>query len=445
MSYHSPSHRSDGLSLVVEEEGLGEEYVVPGSFPWSSSPAPSLVSPSLTSSPSHTLLPASPTLSMGSSGTVSLAAEGPSLATLRDSLLEQREQIIVPSDSHAATNRMRIRHGGEVPQDITEIREHLHTIETRLEILLNRQREIEKESITDRRHENTSDWTTRAEVESVSESSTSTDLESLRRRWSDLARGARIHAPAAQPAEPFSEFLGIPSPPGITGVQSPPPIMPFFIVSRDVRRVYTALRPEGRLLDVDAIRTRTAPVGSIIPQGACRRTHFSEGVYRAFLFLPRLCRRATDVYRAREARFQLGLPPIADDLLIESTALPTTNANWNLETLGDSVLKLITTVRITNKCPHRHEGQLSQLRQSSMSNRALLARATEIERFLTSEGQNVHVWRYTVPEGEDVLSHMLNSYHAVQRSFPRRSLQDCMEATLGAAFLTGGIELNIVP
>ncbi|KAI5990764.1 hypothetical protein EDD15DRAFT_2451115 [Pisolithus albus] len=174
-----------------------------------------------------------------------------------------------------------------------------------------------------------------------------------------------------------------------------------------------------------AIRTRTAPVGSIIPQGACRRTHFSEGVYRAFLFLPRLCRRATDVYRAREARFQLGLPPIADDLLIESTALPTTNANWNLETLGDSVLKLITT--------------------SSMSNRALLARATEIERFLTSEGQNVHVWRYTVPEGEDVLSHMLNSYHAVQRSFPRRSLQDCMEATLGAAFLTGGIELNIVP
>ncbi|KAI5999539.1 hypothetical protein EDD15DRAFT_2193602 [Pisolithus albus] len=118
---------------------------------------------------------------------------------------------------------------------------------------------------------------------------------------------------------------------------------------------------------------------------------------------------------AHEARFQLGLPPIADDLLIKSTALPTTNANWNLETLGDSVLKLITT--------------------SSMSNRALLARATEIERFLTSEGQNVHVWRYTVPEGEDVLSHMLNSYHAVQRSFPRRSLQDCMEATLGAAFL----------
>ncbi|KAI6020217.1 hypothetical protein PISMIDRAFT_201486 [Pisolithus microcarpus 441] len=229
MSYLSPSHRSDGLSLVVEEEGLGEEYVVPGSFPWSSSPSPSLVSSSLTSSSSHTPPSAPHTLSMGSSGTVSLAAEGPSLATLRDPLLKQREQINVLSDSQAATNRMldRIQHGGEVPQDITEIREHLHTIQTRLEILLDRQREVEKESITDRRHENISGWTMRAEVESVSESSTSTDLDSLRRRWSDLARGVRIQAPAAQPAEPSLEFPGIPLPLGITGVQPPPPIIPF--------------------------------------------------------------------------------------------------------------------------------------------------------------------------------------------------------------------------
>ncbi|KAI6020826.1 ribonuclease III domain-containing protein [Pisolithus microcarpus] len=154
-----------------------------------------------------------------------------------------------------------------------------------------------------------------------------------------------------------------------------------------------------------------------------------------------------DIYCACEARFQLGLPPIADDLLIESTALPTTNANWNnqrLEMLGDSVLKLITTVHIMNKYPHCHEGQLSQLRQSSVLNRTLLTHTTEIglERFLTSEGQNVHVWQYTVPEGEDVLSHMLNSYHAVQRLFPCRSLQDCMEATLGAVFLTDLINLE---
>ncbi|KIJ63284.1 hypothetical protein HYDPIDRAFT_113252 [Hydnomerulius pinastri MD-312] len=207
-------------------------------------------------------------------------------------------------------------------------------------------------------------------------------------------------------------------------------------------------RPMNRLLDVDKCRRQTAPIGSLVPQGACRRTHFSELVYRAFLFLPRICRRATDLYRAREERFQLGLPPIADDLLIEGSTLPTTNASWNnqrLETLGDSVLKLTSTVHIMNKYPHRHEGQLSQLRQSSISNRTLLARAKEIclERFLTSEAQSLHGWRYTIPEGSDVVDFLTQAKHTVRREYPRRSLQDCMEATLGASFLTGGIEMAL--
>ncbi|KAL4065225.1 hypothetical protein V8B97DRAFT_1946194 [Scleroderma yunnanense] len=207
-------------------------------------------------------------------------------------------------------------------------------------------------------------------------------------------------------------------------------------------------RPMTRLLDVDKHRKHSASIVSLVPMGACRRTHFPVNMCTAFLFLARICRRATDIYRAREARFELGLPPVMDDLLVESSTLPTTNAKWNnqrLETLGDSVLKLITTVHVMNKYPHRHEGQLSQLRQSSVSNRTLLARAKEIglERFLTCEGQNVHIWRYTIPQQADVSLHMLHSFHSVQRAFPRRSLQDCMEATLGAAFLTGGIEVSL--
>ena len=207
-------------------------------------------------------------------------------------------------------------------------------------------------------------------------------------------------------------------------------------------------RPASRYQDIDKYKRHTAPAGSIAPQGACRVVHFSRPVYRAFLFLPRICRRATDVYRAREERLQLGLPPIDDDLLIEGSTLPTTNATWNnqrLETLGDSVLKLTSTVHIMNKFPHRHEGQLSQLRQSSISNRTLLARAKEIglERFLTSEAQSLHVWRYTIPEDSDVVDCLTQAKHTVRREYPRRSLQDCMEATLGAAFLTGGIDMAL--
>lgn len=207
-------------------------------------------------------------------------------------------------------------------------------------------------------------------------------------------------------------------------------------------------RPTARLLDIDRHRKPNVFSLSLAPLGACRRLHISEDVRRACFLFPQICRRATDLYRAREERFQLGLPPILDDLLIESSTLPTTNAKWNnqrLETLGDSVLKLTATVHIMNKYPHRHEGQLSQLRQSSVSNRTLLARALEIglERFLTSEAQNVHVWRYTIAENADLLSILMRSCHSVRRNFPRRSLQDCMEATLGAAFFTGGIEMAL--
>ncbi|KAG9318230.1 hypothetical protein JVU11DRAFT_311 [Chiua virens] len=207
-------------------------------------------------------------------------------------------------------------------------------------------------------------------------------------------------------------------------------------------------RPASRHQPVDKYKRHTAPVGSIVPRDACRVVHLSQRVYRAFIFLPRICRRATDLYRAREERVQLGLPPMDDDLLIEGSTLPTTNATWNnqrLETLGDSVLKLTSTVHIMNKFPHRHEGQLSQLRQSSISNRTLLARAKEIglERFLTSEAQSLHVWRYTIPEGSDVVDCLMQAKHTVRREYPRRSLQDCMEATLGAAFLTGGIDMAL--
>jgi len=203
-------------------------------------------------------------------------------------------------------------------------------------------------------------------------------------------------------------------------------------------------RPMHRLQDIDKYKRHLARPGTIVPQGACRRMHFSERMYHTFLFLPRICRRATDLFRAQQVRFQLGLPAIAPDLLVEASALPTTSATWNnqrLETLGDSVLKLAVTVHVMNKYPHRHEGQLSQLRQTSVSNRTLLARALEVglERYLTSEGQSIQVWRHTVAEDSDRLDPFDFARRQVHRAYPRRSLQDCMEAILGAAFLYGGI------
>lgn len=184
----------------------------------------------------------------------------------------------------------------------------------------------------------------------------------------------------------------------------------------------------------------------LAPQGSCRWIDLPEDMYRLFHMLPRILHRVTDVYRARQERLELGLPPISDDWLVEASTLPTTDAGFNnqrLETLGDAVLKLAVTVHVFNKYPFRHEGQLSVLRQSSISNRTLLARAKEVglEQFLTSEAQSVHIWRYTGVKDAD--PYTSGAAHYAQRQFPRRSLQDCMEATLGAAYMTGSMNMAL--
>ncbi|THG95342.1 hypothetical protein EW026_g6294 [Hermanssonia centrifuga] len=184
----------------------------------------------------------------------------------------------------------------------------------------------------------------------------------------------------------------------------------------------------------------------IYPLGLCRWAHLSEDVYHTFHILPELCHRITDLYRARTIRLELGLPPIADDILIQALTLPSANAGFNnqrLETLGDAVLKLSTVVHLFNRFPHRHEGQLDVLRRNSVSNRTLLARAKEIrlEQYLTSEPQTMRIWRYVLPADSDLSVQLPSRY--VFRRIPKRSLQDCMEATLGAGFVTGGISMAL--
>ncbi|TRM59881.1 hypothetical protein BD626DRAFT_606328 [Schizophyllum amplum] len=192
--------------------------------------------------------------------------------------------------------------------------------------------------------------------------------------------------------------------------------------------------------DVDCHRTSDVPDGILLPQGCTKWTDMSEDMVNALEVLPPLLHRTTDIYRTDRARLSLGLPYIDRDLLIQALTLPCAGAPYNnqrLETLGDAVLELCTTVHLFNKYPHRHEGQLTLLRQICVSNKCLLTRAREVllERFLTCESQALSVWDY-VEDGEQPA-------RCARRSFPRRSLQDCMEATLGASFLTGGIDMAL--
>ncbi|OJT13423.1 Dicer-like protein 1 [Trametes pubescens] len=197
---------------------------------------------------------------------------------------------------------------------------------------------------------------------------------------------------------------------------------------------------------VDPASPRQNPATVIFPLEICRWALMPEHIYRTFFILPELCHRATDVWRAREARVALKLPPIADDLLVQALTLPSTNAQFNnqrLETLGDAVLKLSAVVHLYNRYPHRHEGQLDAMKRVSVANRTLLARGVErsLERHLSSEPQSMRMWRYVISSEDDLFS-AHPSRHAPRR-FPRKSMQDCMEALLGASFATGGIDMAL--
>ncbi|KAF9068359.1 hypothetical protein BDP27DRAFT_1266587, partial [Rhodocollybia butyracea] len=186
------------------------------------------------------------------------------------------------------------------------------------------------------------------------------------------------------------------------------------------------------------------PNGTLIPQGCCTWLSMSHDMVLAFGILPSLVHRITDIYRVRTAKFELNLPPILDNLMVQALTIPSALAGYNnqrLETLGDAVLELCTTVHLLNRFPYRHEGQLDIIRQRSVCNRFLLYRALDVglDRFITSENHKIKAWRQVVDEKSD---EVMPRWYA-SRSYPRRSLQDCMEATLGAAFVTGGIPMAL--
>lgn len=98
---------------------------------------------------------------------------------------------------------------------------------------------------------------------------------------------------------------------------------------------------------------------TLVPQGCCRWIPFSLKMCQAYKSLPQLLRCVTDIYRARQLRFELGFPPVLDQIIVEATTLPVSSIaknNQRLETLGDAVLKLIVSVHVFAKFPFRHEG-----------------------------------------------------------------------------------------
>jgi dsRNA-specific ribonuclease len=183
----------------------------------------------------------------------------------------------------------------------------------------------------------------------------------------------------------------------------------------------------------------------IIPE-FCHLYPISASMYRTAMLIPSIMMHIDAVLLVKEVNEKLETS-IDDTLLLEAFTTPSANMDSDyerLETLGDSFLKFIATIRLYIMYPQSHEGQLHCQRIRIICNKALYrgARRLQLYKHITSQPFNRRRWRpphfklETDDEGDlrvKLRRHELSD----------KTLADIVEATLGAAYLSGGVELGL--
>ncbi|KAG2220792.1 hypothetical protein INT45_012461, partial [Circinella minor] len=179
----------------------------------------------------------------------------------------------------------------------------------------------------------------------------------------------------------------------------------------------------------------------VIPE-LCKVFWVSASVYQSAILLPSIMTRLDSYLLVKEAGLCYDLP-ISHDLLLEAFTTPSAIMALNyerLETLGDSILKFISSIRLYIKFPLSDEGELHCLRIRIVSNRALYraAKRLKIYRYVNSHSFNRRYWRphhFTSPQDSPKQHQELR-----QHTISDKTLADIIEASLGAAYLSYGLE-----
>ncbi|KAG0353421.1 Dicer-like protein 1 [Gamsiella multidivaricata] len=191
-----------------------------------------------------------------------------------------------------------------------------------------------------------------------------------------------------------------------------------------------AVRDEERRDDASA---------NIVPLSACMRCSVSADVLRMSQLVPSILFSLDSTLLVQEVRMKFGFMRTRLDLL--QVAFTTSSANRDyqyerLEFLGDSFLKFASTIRLYIINPSKDEGQLHASRIRIISNRALLGHATKLElyRYVTSIPFHRKSWRPTqfVVDGKPCKE-------VQYQNLSNKTLADIVEASLGAAYLSGGV------
>ncbi|CAO3597959.1 unnamed protein product [Absidia cylindrospora] len=191
-------------------------------------------------------------------------------------------------------------------------------------------------------------------------------------------------------------------------------------------------------------KARKSTAAFVIPE-FCHQYFISASVFQTWMIIPSVMTRVDALLSAQEAKKRYALW-ITDTLMLEAYTTPSANMEMDyerLETLGDSFLKFVATCRLYTNFPFSDEGELHCLRIRVICNRALYraAKRLKIFRYVSSHTFNRRHWR---PHGFIAATDTENTLKdARQHTLSDKTLADIVEASLGAAFLSGGLEAGL--
>lgn len=193
----------------------------------------------------------------------------------------------------------------------------------------------------------------------------------------------------------------------------------------------------------NAIQTKavTGLKPEYIPASSCLVDRLPFPYAQFALFIPSIMHRL-EIFMVAEQLCKDVLSEVAfKDLSLVVTALSASGANeatdyQRLEFLGDSILKLFTSITLMAEHLTWHEGFLSAKKDRIVANARLSRAAVEVglDRYILTKHFTSHKWR------PPYVSELTRSKAESRRQMSTKVLADVVEALIGAAFLDGDAE-----
>ncbi|KAI9869964.1 MAG: Dicer-like protein 2, partial [Pleopsidium flavum] len=182
----------------------------------------------------------------------------------------------------------------------------------------------------------------------------------------------------------------------------------------------------------------TGPRTEYLPASSCQVDRLPFACSQFALFIPSIMHRF-EVFMVAEHLCDEVLSPVAFnnvDLVVTAISASGAQEGTNyqrLEFLGDSILKLLTSITLMAEYPKWHEGFLSAKKDHVVANARLSRAAVEVglDQYILTKQFTGHKWRPLYN------AELLKPATESKRQMSTKVLADVVEALIGAAYLDG--------